>query len=109
MLDAPPPTGADAFPLDALHYIHAHCPRLRELETHNVRLPVLGVHTIPAPLDYDDLSHDKSYNNMCRNDSLSKLQGTLRGISDMLDWVRRTRVASLCSCLRDCLGRRTSQ
>lgn len=25
---------------------------------------------------------------MCRNDSLSKLQGTLRGLTDMLNWVR---------------------
>ncbi|KAJ7807880.1 hypothetical protein B0H14DRAFT_3763816 [Mycena olivaceomarginata] len=33
-----------------------------------------------------DLSHDAKYNEMCRNDSLSKLQGTLRGLTDMLNW-----------------------
>ncbi|KAM5530051.1 hypothetical protein V8D89_016283 [Ganoderma adspersum] len=51
VLDAPPPSAWDAFPLDALRYIHAHCTHLRELETQSVRLPVLGVHAIPAPLD----------------------------------------------------------
>ncbi|KAJ6593365.1 lysophospholipase [Mycena capillaripes] len=49
----------------------------------SVFLPYL---TIPAPLDYNDLSHDEAYNNMCKADPLSKLQGTLRGISDMLNW-----------------------
>ncbi|KAJ6497536.1 lysophospholipase [Mycena sanguinolenta] len=42
--------------------------------------------TIPAPLDYNDLSHDGLYNKMCSTDPLSKLQGSLRGISDMLNW-----------------------
>ncbi|KAF7296044.1 Hydrolase-4 domain-containing protein [Mycena kentingensis (nom. inval.)] len=41
---------------------------------------------IPAPLKYSDLSHDKGYNDMCRTDSLSILQGSLRGLSDMLNW-----------------------
>ncbi|KAJ7876087.1 lysophospholipase [Mycena olivaceomarginata] len=41
---------------------------------------------IPAPLNFNDLSHDAKYNEMCRNDSLSKLQGTLRGLTDMLNW-----------------------
>ncbi|KAJ7935217.1 lysophospholipase [Mycena leptocephala] len=41
---------------------------------------------IPAGLDYNDLSHDAEYNQMCRTDPLAKLQGTLRGISDMLNW-----------------------
>ncbi|KAJ7876088.1 lysophospholipase [Mycena olivaceomarginata] len=47
---------------------------------------VLPYVAIPAPLDYNELSHDAKYNQMCRNDPLSKLQGTLRGISDMLNW-----------------------
>ncbi|KAF7289338.1 Hydrolase-4 domain-containing protein [Mycena indigotica] len=42
--------------------------------------------TIPTPLNYDDLSHDENYNKMCKTDELSKLQGTLRGVSDMLSW-----------------------
>ncbi|KAF7362334.1 Hydrolase-4 domain-containing protein [Mycena venus] len=42
--------------------------------------------TIPAPLDFNDLSHDAEYNKMCSTDPLAKLQGTLRGISDMLNW-----------------------
>ncbi|KAM5539272.1 hypothetical protein V8D89_007145 [Ganoderma adspersum] len=50
-LYATPPSDSEAFSLDALHYIHAHCPRLQELQTQTVRLPVLGVHAIPAPLD----------------------------------------------------------
>ncbi|KAJ7772027.1 lysophospholipase [Mycena maculata] len=40
----------------------------------------------PAPLDYNDLSHDAVYNEIARTDPLAKLQGTLRGISDMLNW-----------------------
>ncbi|KAJ7350644.1 lysophospholipase [Mycena albidolilacea] len=47
---------------------------------------VLPYVAIPAPLDYNELSHDAKYNQMCRNDPLCKLQGTLRGISDMLNW-----------------------
>ncbi|KAJ6589975.1 Alpha/Beta hydrolase protein [Mycena vulgaris] len=42
--------------------------------------------TIPAPLNFADLSHDAAYNKMCSTDPLAKLQGTLRGISDMLNW-----------------------
>ena len=41
----------DGFSLDALHYIHAHCPHLQDLQTHSIRLPVIGVHAIPPPLD----------------------------------------------------------
>ncbi|KAJ7807881.1 lysophospholipase, partial [Mycena olivaceomarginata] len=44
---------------------------------------VLPYVAIPAPLDTigsQELSHDAKYNQMCRNDPLSKLQGTLRGI-----------------------------
>ncbi|PIL26137.1 hypothetical protein GSI_11892 [Ganoderma sinense ZZ0214-1] len=51
VLDAHPPSSSDAFSLDALHYIHAHCPQLRDLDTHSICLPVLGVHAIPAPLE----------------------------------------------------------
>ncbi|KAJ6631504.1 Alpha/Beta hydrolase protein [Mycena sp. CBHHK59/15] len=40
---------------------------------------------IPAPLDYNDLSHDAEYNKIVSTDPLAKLQGTLRGISDMLN------------------------
>ncbi|KAM5539280.1 hypothetical protein V8D89_007153 [Ganoderma adspersum] len=40
-----------AFSLDVLHYIHAHCPHLQELQMHSIRLPVVGVHAIPAPFD----------------------------------------------------------
>ncbi|KAJ7270087.1 lysophospholipase [Mycena haematopus] len=47
---------------------------------------VLPYAVIPAPLDYNELSHDEEYNKMCKTDPLSKLQGTLRGISDMLNW-----------------------
>ncbi|KAF7351004.1 Hydrolase-4 domain-containing protein [Mycena sanguinolenta] len=64
---------------------------------------VVPYFTIPAPLDYNvslscevtksqqtenaqELSHDDSYNKMCSKDPLSKLQGSLRGISDMLNW-----------------------
>ncbi|KAJ7747745.1 lysophospholipase [Mycena metata] len=42
--------------------------------------------TIPAPLNFDHLSHDAVYNEMCRTDPLAKLQGTLRALSDMLNW-----------------------
>ncbi|KAJ6491752.1 lysophospholipase [Mycena vitilis] len=42
--------------------------------------------TIPAPLDFNDLSHDAVYNEIAKKDPLAKLQGTLRGISDMLNW-----------------------
>jgi len=48
-----------------------------------IALPYL---LIPAPLDYNDLSHDTKYNDMCRADSLSILKGSLRGLSDMLNW-----------------------
>ncbi|KAJ7496818.1 lysophospholipase [Mycena latifolia] len=41
---------------------------------------------IPAPLDFADLSHDAAYNKMCSIDPLAELKGTLRGISDMLNW-----------------------
>ncbi|KAJ7655378.1 Alpha/Beta hydrolase protein [Mycena rosella] len=47
---------------------------------------VLPNMSFPAPLDYADLSHDEAYNKMCRLDPLTKLQGSLRGISDMLNW-----------------------
>nr|GAT56204.1 predicted protein [Mycena chlorophos] len=42
--------------------------------------------TMPAEVEYDDLSHDEAYNNMCKVDKLSIQQGTLRGLSDMLNW-----------------------
>ncbi|KAJ7647759.1 lysophospholipase [Roridomyces roridus] len=41
---------------------------------------------IPAPVNYEDLSHDAKYNDMCRRDPLCKLKGTLRGVGDMLSW-----------------------
>ncbi|KAJ6497540.1 lysophospholipase [Mycena sanguinolenta] len=41
---------------------------------------------IPTPLEYNDLSHDRVYTNMCKSDVLAKLQGTLRGVLDMLNW-----------------------
>ncbi|KAF7351008.1 Hydrolase-4 domain-containing protein [Mycena sanguinolenta] len=41
---------------------------------------------IPIPMDYNALSHDTIYNNMCKNDVLAKRQGTLRGVVDMLNW-----------------------
>ncbi|KAF7351007.1 Hydrolase-4 domain-containing protein [Mycena sanguinolenta] len=41
---------------------------------------------IPTPLDYNALSHDTIYTNMCKNDVLAKLEGTLRGVLDMLNW-----------------------
>ncbi|KAJ7169159.1 Alpha/Beta hydrolase protein [Mycena crocata] len=47
---------------------------------------VLPYLAIPAPLNFNDLSHDAAYNEMCSADPLAKLQGTLRGISDMLNW-----------------------
>ncbi|KAM5538848.1 hypothetical protein V8D89_007570 [Ganoderma adspersum] len=50
-LNASPPSESDEFSLHALHFIHAHCPHLQELETENILLPVLGVHAIPAPLN----------------------------------------------------------
>ncbi|KAJ7178026.1 lysophospholipase [Mycena filopes] len=42
--------------------------------------------TIPAPLNFDHLSHDAEYNKMCSTDPLAKLQGTVRCLSDMLNW-----------------------
>ncbi|KAJ7503064.1 lysophospholipase [Mycena galericulata] len=47
---------------------------------------ILPYFVIPAPLDFNDLTHDAEYNEMCRTDPLAKLQGTLRGVSDMLNW-----------------------
>jgi hypothetical protein len=34
------------------------------------------------------LTHDSVYNKIASTDPLGKLQGTLRGLSDMLNWVR---------------------
>ncbi|KAK7057652.1 hydrolase-4 domain-containing protein [Favolaschia claudopus] len=42
--------------------------------------------TIPTPIPFNDLSHDAEYNRMCSTDPLAKLQGTLRGVSDMFNW-----------------------
>ncbi|KAJ7099505.1 Alpha/Beta hydrolase protein [Mycena belliarum] len=42
--------------------------------------------TIPAPLDFGHLTHDAAYNKMCETDPLAQLKGSLRGISDMLNW-----------------------
>ncbi|KAJ7189545.1 Alpha/Beta hydrolase protein [Mycena pura] len=41
---------------------------------------------IPAAVDYNALSHDPDYNKLCSKDPLAKLQGTLRGVGDMLNW-----------------------
>ncbi|KAJ6491763.1 lysophospholipase [Mycena vitilis] len=48
-----------------------------------VFLPYL---TVPAPADFDELSHDPKYNQLCSMDPLAKLQGTLRCTLDMFDW-----------------------
>ncbi|KAJ7655732.1 Alpha/Beta hydrolase protein [Mycena polygramma] len=42
--------------------------------------------TVPAPADFNELSHDSKYNQVCSTDPLAKLQGTLRCTLDMLDW-----------------------
>ncbi|KAF8150442.1 lysophospholipase [Mycena galopus ATCC 62051] len=48
-----------------------------------ILLPYLIMST---PLNYNDLSHDAEYTKFCATDVLAKLQGTLRGVLDMINW-----------------------
>ncbi|KAI1795450.1 hypothetical protein LXA43DRAFT_914184 [Ganoderma leucocontextum] len=36
---------------NALHCLYRHCPDLKELSIARLRFPIIGVHSIPAPLD----------------------------------------------------------
>jgi acylglycerol lipase len=45
----------------------------------------LGNMLIPAPLDYDHLSHNKESNEANRSDPFCEQVGSLRGIADMLN------------------------
>ena len=44
------------------------------------------------------LSHDLVFNKVASTDPLGKLQGTLRGLTDMLNWVRALYFYSSCMC-----------
>jgi acylglycerol lipase len=45
----------------------------------------LGHMLIPAPIDYDGLSHNKEANDACRVDPFCEQIGSLRGLGDLIN------------------------
>ena len=48
------PTPSSSVSMNALHYLHSHCPHLEELSVPRPRWPVIGVHSILGPLELED-------------------------------------------------------
>ncbi|PIL26030.1 hypothetical protein GSI_11784 [Ganoderma sinense ZZ0214-1] len=49
-------------PLSAIHHLHRHCTRLKELSIPDLRFPVIGIDEIPTPLNRSQaLSHPLQY------------------------------------------------